>query len=252
MITPYHIYNKTILVTGASSGIGKKIAVFASEMGGTLIVNGRDELKLKDTFTRLKGDNHVLLQADLLNDKDIETLIESVPPLDGIVISAGIIDPYPIGFLNKQKIEKTFSINFNQQVILISGLLRKKKINKNASIVFISSISAKHPHKGGSVYSASKAALESFSKSLALEYSNKAIRSNCIQASMVKTEMYDIAEQHISKERMNAHIQHYPLGVGYPQDIANATVFLLSDASRWITGATILMDGGFLLGDFIK
>lgn len=250
MTTPYHINNKKILITGASSGIGKEIAVFASEMGAQVILNARNEIKLNDTYAKLKGNNHAIIPADLLNDADIEKLVHTIPQLDGLVISAGIIDPFPIGFLNKSKLDTTFAINFSQQVIFISRLLRKKKFNKNASVVFISSISAKHPHKGGSVYAASKAALESFSKSLALEFSNIGLRSNCIQASMVKTEMFQLAEQHVSKEKMDAHIKKYPLGVGYPQDIAHAAVFLLSDASRWITGTTILMDGGFLLGDF--
>ena len=118
----------------------------------------------------------------------------------------------------------------------------------NASIVFISSISAAHPHKGGALYSGSKAAIESFSKVVALEFYPLSIRSNCIAPAMVKTPMYDYAEKGASKETLDEHVKKYPLGVGTVEDVGNAAIFLLSDASKWITGTTITLDGGFLLG----
>jgi NAD(P)-dependent dehydrogenase (short-subunit alcohol dehydrogenase family) len=126
-------------------------------------------------------------------------------------------------------------------------LIKKKKVNKGASFVFISSISAKHPYIGGSMYTGSKSALETFSKVLALELKSKLVRSNCIAPAMVKTEMYEKGIEKGSKEFMEEHIAKYPFGAGEPEDLAQAICFLLSDASRWINGITLTMDGGFLL-----
>jgi NAD(P)-dependent dehydrogenase (short-subunit alcohol dehydrogenase family) len=125
--------------------------------------------------------------------------------------------------------------------------LKNKKLNKNASLVFLSSISGQHPHKGGTLYAGSKAAIESFAKVLSLELYPQGIRANCISPAMVKTPMFDQAADEMSKEEMEKHIGKYPLGVGLPEDVANAAIFLLSPAARWITGINITLDGGFLL-----
>lgn len=249
-MTQFHLYNKTILVTGASSGIGKQIAISASEMGGSIIVTGRDKNRLNETFNQLKKGNHQQFIADLLITEDLNKLVEDLPELDGIVHCAGIVKPFPIKFISLDKIKETFDVNYNIQLLLMAQISRKKKLKKDASIVFSSSISAAHPHKGGALYSGSKAALEAFSKVIVLEFSSLKVRSNCIASAMVKTPMYEYAQQQGSKEQMDEHVNKYPLGVGLPEDVANAAIFLLSDASRWITGQTITLDGGFLLGDF--
>lgn len=163
---------------------------------------------------------------------------------------AGIVKPYPIKFITEEKISETFDVNYNIQLLLMAQIGRKKKLAKHASVVFSSSISSSHPHKGGALYSGSKAALESFSKVIVLEFSALKVRSNCIASAMVKTPMYDYAQQQGTKEQMDEHVNKYPLGVGLPEDVANTAIFLLSDASRWMTGQTITLDGGFLLGDF--
>ena len=249
-MTQFHLYNKTILITGASSGIGKQIAISASEMGANLIITGRDKQRLQDTFDQLKKGNHQQFIADLLMPEDLNKLVEDLPELDGIVHCAGIVKPFPIKFISSDKIKETFDVNYNIQLLLMAQISRKKKLKKDASIVFSSSISAAHPHKGGALYSGSKAALEAFSKVIVLEFSSLKIRSNCIASAMVKTPMYEYAQKQGSKEQMDEHVNKYPLGVGLPEDVANAAIFLLSDASRWMTGQTITLDGGFLLGDF--
>lgn len=246
-MTPFHLNNKTILVTGASSGIGKQVAISAAEMGATVILTGRNETKLNSTKAELNGDNHLVIVADLLNENQRKSLIEKTPSLDGIVNSAGVVKPFPIKFISQEKIDETLNINYEIPLLLMAELTKSKKINRNGSVVFMSSISGQHPHKGGALYSASKAAIESLSKVFALENYHLGIRSNCISPAMVKTEMYDEAEKGMSKESMDEHVSQYPLGVGLPTDVANTAIFLLSDASRWITGINITLDGGFLL-----
>ena len=247
MKTDFHLHNKTILVTGATGGIGVAIAKGIAEMGGTVIATGRDKGKLEQLISGLEG-NHQMIVADLLAETSRKLLVSQIPNIDGIVHASGAVFPYPIKFLNQQKIDETLNINYESPVLLMSEITSKRKLNKNASIVFLSSISGQHPHKGGAMYAGSKAALEAFSKVVALELQHKKIRSNCISPAMVRTPMYEVAEQNMSKEDMDKHINQYPLGVGYPEDVSNTVVFLLSQASRWITGQNITLDGGFLLG----
>ena len=246
-MTAFHLHNKTILVTGASSGIGQQTAVNISQMGGSVILTGRNSENLNKTLSLLKGDGHKIISADLLLEDERNQLIEKLPPVDGIVHSAGTVNPFPIKFIDQTKINETLNINYEIPVLLMAGIMRKKKLNAKASVVFLSSISGQHPHKGGALYASSKAAIEAFSKVVALELYPQGIRSNCISPAMVKTPMYEVAEKGMSKESMDEHVKQYPLGVGYPEDIANSIVFLLSDASRWITGINITLDGGFLL-----
>ncbi|MBP8033109.1 MAG: SDR family oxidoreductase [Bacteroidia bacterium] len=240
--------NKTILVTGASSGIGKQIAKSICEMGGNVVITGRDKDRLQETFSQLQAGDNIIFAADLLKQNDLVTLVNQLPLLDGIVHCAGVVKPFPVKFLSEEKIQETFLTNYNIQILLMAQITRQKKLNKKASIVFLSSISAAHPHKGGALYAGSKAAIEAFSKVVALEFYPQGIRSNCIAPAMVKTPMYEYAEKGASKETLDEHVNKYPLGVGEPLDVANTAVFLLSDASKWITGITITLDGGFLLG----
>ncbi len=249
-MTPFQLNNKTILITGASSGIGKQAAISISEIGANVVITGRNQKRLDETFQLLKGKNNLQFSADLLVQEELQKLVEQLPQLDGVFNCAGIVKPFPIKFISTEVLDEVFKINFNAQALLMAQLTRQKKINKNASIVFSSSIAAAHPYKGGALYSSSKAALETYSKVIGLEFSNLGIRSNCIASAMVKTPMFDTAEHQGTKERMDEHIKKYPLGVGLPSDVTNAAIFLLSDASRWMTGQTITLDGGFLLGDF--
>jgi NAD(P)-dependent dehydrogenase (short-subunit alcohol dehydrogenase family) len=247
MSEDFCLSNKTILVTGASSGIGKETAIQIAKMKGRVIATARNKEHLEQLLNILDGDEHSMFVCDLTNDQNILELIKELPNIDGIAHCAGIVQSFPIAYLNRKKIDETFNLNVYGTIQLISGLLKEKKINSFGSIVCMSSISAFHPHVGGSMYSAAKAAIESFSKTLAIENASKKIRSNTIAAAMVYTPMYEQAEL-LAKESLENHIKKYPLGVGSTKDIANAMIYLLSPASKWITGTTLVMDGGLLLG----
>lgn len=246
---PFTLANKTILITGASSGIGKEVAISSSKMGATIVITGRNENRLKNTFENLQGKNHQYIQADLTNDNDISKIINAVGPLNGVVHCAGILQPFPIKFIQQKQIDTMFKINYNAVVLLTSKLFKHKKILDNASFVFISSISGNsRPYFGGALYAGSKAAIEAFSRGLAFENAGQKIRSNCISPAIIKTPIFD---EYIGTITVDDHIKEYekqyPLGFGEPVDVANAAIFLLSDASRWITGSTIVMDGGLMI-----
>lgn len=238
---------KTILITGASSGIGIQVAIDCSKQGAMLIVTGRDEKRLKETFDQLEGTGHQQFTANLTDENEVKTFVSKLPKLNGLVHCAGVLNSYPIKFLTQQKIRETFSANFDMVVMLVAQLATQKKIEKHASFVWMSSISGQYPHKGNSLYCASKAALETFSKTVAQEFEHLFLRSNCICPAMIKTPMYDKAEEGMSKQLMDEHIAKYPLGVGYPADVAEMAIFLLSEKSRWVQGESIRMDGGFML-----
>lgn len=248
MPTPFHLDKKTILVTGASSGIGRQVCISASRMGATIILSGRNETRLNETLSQLEGNGHSVIAADLLQPGAREQLAKTIAPVDGFVHCAGFVKPFPVKFLDQARIDETLNINYESLVLFAAALLKEKKIAANASLVFLSSISGNHPHKGGAMYASSKAALEAFAKVLALELYPGGVRVNCISPGMVKTPLYDKAELDSSKEVMDAHVNRYPLGVGYPEDVANAVIYLLSPASRWVTGINLTLDGGFLLG----
>ena len=247
MDTRFHLTGKTILVTGASSGIGRQAAIDCAAMGANIIITGRNEERLRQTYIQLSGKDHQAITCDLLSDTSILSLVQNIRSLDGVVHCAGIVKPFPVQFLNKQKIDETLLTNFYATVSLTSALFKAKKINDSASLVFLSSITGQYPGKGSAMYAASKAGIEAFAKTVAAEYAHKNIRANCISPAMVKTPMYDYSSEGEFKDVMDKHIAQYPLGVGYPEDVANAIIFLLSQASRWITGINIFMDGGYIL-----
>lgn len=247
METAFHLTGKSILVTGASSGIGRQAAIECARMGATIVLTGRNTEQLNKTLEQLDGKGHQVLPCDLLDAAAINMLAKDTPSLDGMVHAAGIVKPFPIQYLTAAKIDETIHTNFYTAVQLTAALFKAKKVNKAASFVFLSSISGQYPHKGNSMYAASKAALEAFTKTLASEYAHKQIRANYISPAMVKTPMYDYSGQGEFGTILDEHVQKYPLGVGYPEDVANTIVFLLSPAARWITGINIIMDGGLLL-----
>ena len=130
-MTPFHLYNKTILVTGASSGIGRQVAISVCEMGGNVIITGRNSERLNETLSLLKSGNNKIISADLLNENDLQKLVEQLPLVDGVVNCAGIVKPLPIKFLSEEKIAETFSVNYNVQALLMATITRQKKLNKN-------------------------------------------------------------------------------------------------------------------------
>jgi len=247
MYNPFSLEGKVILITGASSGIGKSIAIDCSKMGAQLILTARNKDRLNDTFKLLEGVNHKQYLADIATDIGIESLIKMLPKLDGIVHVAGIVNPKPFQFLNRQELNEIMNINFYGPTLLSNGLIREKLINKNASIVFISSISGVVcSFIGGSAYSASKGAINGIIKGMALDLASKQIRVNSIIPGMIDTGIFN--ESAISEQDLFEDRKRYPLGrYGKPEDVANGAIYLLSDASSWVTGSNLLIDGGYTL-----
>jgi NAD(P)-dependent dehydrogenase (short-subunit alcohol dehydrogenase family) len=177
---PFSLAGKTILVTGASSGIGQSIAISVSKMGGNVIISGRKETKLQHTFSLMVGDTNSIVAADLTRPEDIDILSSQVPQLDGIVHCAGIGHRMPAKMIAQHDIETVMNANFSGAVLLQAALLSKKKVKKDSSIVFIASKAVDFPSAGNAIYSASKGALIAYAKCLALELAPRGIRVNCI------------------------------------------------------------------------
>lgn len=245
---PFSLREKTILVTGASSGIGRAIAIECSRMGATVIITARSKERLEKTMMQMEGDVHKYICADLSDDDAIMELVKSLDfSLDGVVHCAGYTIPKPFQYLSRDNIDGVMKVNFLAPVLLTQLLLKNKKLKRNCSMVFISSISGTLVSSiGGSIYSASKGAVNGISKALALELSAKQMRVNTITPGMIETEIY--SEGIISDEQLAQDAGRYPLKrYGKPEEVAYATIYLLSDASKWVTGSNLLIDGGYTL-----
>ena len=240
---PFSLAGKTILVTGASSGIGRGIAITCSKMGAIVILNGRNQSKLSATHALLEKGDHRIIVADLSDIESINRLCEAIPALDGVVHCAGIGQRIPCKLIKQSNVDQVMDVNFKAPVLLQSELLRQKKINKNASIVFIASIASWSASFGNSIYSASKGAIISYANCLALEVAPRKIRVNCISPAMVWTDL--IMNDAVELEQLKEDESRYPLKrYGNPDDIANLAVYMLSDASSWMTGSNVTISGG--------
>ena len=243
VFNPFSLEGKTILVTGASSGIGRGIAVTCSKMGANIVLGGRNEVRLNETLSEMEGDGHVLAVADLTKKEELESMVDTLPKLDGIVHCAGIGQRILCKQLQESDVDNVMDMNFKAPVLLQTEILKKKKINKGASIVFIASIAAESPSVGNSIYSASKGAIISYANCLVVELAPRKIRVNCISPAMVWTDL--ILKDGISEEELKEDEQKYPLKrYGNPDDIANLAVYMLSDASSWMTGSNVRITGG--------
>lgn len=241
------LLHKNILVTGATSGIGKQIAIACITNGAHVIFCGRSDDKLAQ-LNKEYGDKHRYIKTNLALDDEINGLSDINVQLDGVVHCAGIMKTLPAKFVNREALHEIMNTNFYAPTLLTSSLLKKKKINKGSSIVFISSIGGNFiASKGNAMYSASKGAVNAYAKVLALELSSQSIRVNTINPGMIKTEMWSPETSSISQEQILEDEKKYPLGYGEPTDVAEATVFLLSNKSKWITGSNIILDGGFTI-----
>jgi len=245
-LSKFSLNNRTILITGASSGIGRACAIEASILGAHCILTARNKKELEETAKLCSGKAEIFA-CDLTDPEEIKKLASQLPNLNGVVNCAGIISPRPISFLKKKTLEDVFNINYFAPALLSSELLQAKKMENGASFVFISSISSRHPYFGAAAYASSKAALESFSKTLALEIAPKKMRSNVLLPGLVRTKMMDETREAVGEENFKNYEKNYPLGFGEPKDVADAVCFLLSDEARWITGSEIIMDGGLML-----
>lgn len=239
---------KSILVTGASSGIGAAVADHLAMQGARLFLTGRDERRLQDV-AKEGAIPAIRLTADLCSGDDRLRLMDDLELLDGICHCAGITDPVPVSFLTEDRVAHIMDINFQVPVLITSSLLRRKKIRRGGSLVFMSSVAATFGYKGGGVYAASKAALDAYCRSVAIEHGGQGIRANSIRAGMVKTPMYEKTTAFCGDIAMSTHERRYPLGVGLPTDVASLVLFLLSDASRWMSGSCITLDGGLTSGE---
>ena len=241
---------KTILVTGASSGIGRAIAIACAAKGMTVVLNGRNVAKLHETLRLMKELEsegvreleHLIIPADLTDGAQRQALAEQVPVLNGVVHCAGSGSRVLCKMLEQDDVQHVMEVNFNAPVLLQAALLQEKKISAGASIVFIASVAATMPSVGNAIYSASKAALVSYAKCLSLELAARKIRVNCISPAMVWT---DLALVGATEEQLREAEQSYPLKrYAQPEDIAGLAIYLLSDSSNWVTGSNYEMTGG--------
>lgn len=240
---PFSLGEKTILVTGASSGIGRAIATACSRMGATIVATGRNVQKLETTMGSLDGEVNLMYPADLTNTENVKNLVANVPKLDGIVHCAGIGHRKPAKLLTMAEVEKVMNSNFMSAVSLQTELMNSKKLNKASSVVFVASAAPKMPAFGNAAYTASKAAIIGYAKCLALELAPRGIRVNCICPAMVWTDL--IMQEGVGKEELEQAQQKYPLKrYGQPEDVANLAIYLLSDASQWMTNSCIDITGG--------
>ena len=240
---PFTLEGKTILVTGASSGIGRGIAIACSKMGASVIVNGRNEERLNETLLQMTGENNQKAVADLSNLGNVSSMVSALPKLDGIVHCAGIGQRVLCKQLQESDLDNMMDVNFKAPVMLQTELLKQKKINKAASIVFIASIAAESPTIGNAMYCASKGAIISYANCLSIELAPRLIRVNCISPAMVWTDL--IFKGGITEEELKVDEKRYPLKrYGSPEDIANLSIYLLSNASSWMTGSNIKLTGG--------
>jgi NAD(P)-dependent dehydrogenase (short-subunit alcohol dehydrogenase family) len=244
----FSLEGKSILVTGASSGIGKAIAIHTAKQGASLTLTARNTERLTETLSLLKANSqkHKAVTCNLSSKDDIDDLIKTIAPLDGVVLNAGAVKLAPIAFIKDEVIDSLFEINVQSSIRIIQRLIRKKKLKKGASIVFISSIATQKATIGNAVYNATKGAVNSFVKSIALELASKNITANAILPGFVTTGILE--NSNMSKTDLESHLKNYPLGrYGKPEDIANLSIYLLSNEASWMTGTLINIDGGFSL-----
>jgi len=243
---PFSLAGKTILVTGASSGIGQATAIECSKLGAKVVITGRNEERLNETFSQLAGEEHVKVIAELTNGDDLANLVAECPDLDGLVLCAGKGMTLPFQFCAREKFDQIFDVNFFAPVELLRNMAKKKKLSHECSVVFVDSIGGTPGGKftpGNGIYGASKAALWSMMRFAARELAPKKVRVNSVNPGMVETPL--IHSGTLTEEQHKADMEKYPLKrYGRPNDIAHGIVYLLSDAASWVTGQSLVIDGG--------
>lgn len=249
MINPMTLEERTILVTGASSGIGRETAILLSQLGARLILVGRNLEELEKTLSSLEGTAHQVHAFDLSAVDDIPRWMKEVVckcgPFHGLVHCAGVQITKPLRILTSSNIDEVMKINVNASFGLIKGFRQKGVCANSGSVVLISSVMGLVGQPGISAYSASKGALVTLAKSLALELAKENIRVNCVAPAHVHTEMAEKLHETLTSEQVENIQKMHPLGIGNPRDVANAIAFLLADTGRWITGTTLVVDGGY-------
>ena len=247
---PFSLEGKTILVTGASSGIGRGIAVECSKMGAKMVINGRNVERLNETMSMLEGEGHVAIAADLSKQEDIDSLVAQCPAINGVVHSAGIPKICGVKHIERSLLEEIINVNEIAPILLTSGLLKKKKLQKKSSVIFIASISGVCvANVGEAPYSTTKGGLAGFTKGAAYELAAQGTRVNTICPALVPTSILGLSNEMFSEQQLKDTMYgRYPLKrVGTPEDIAHGAIYLLSDASSWVTGINLIIDGGYTL-----
>ena len=238
----FSLVGKNILVTGASSGLGQQIAVSCAQRGARLIITGRDIGRLQETHGHLVGTGHVQVTADLTSADDRDRLVQACGNIDGLVLCFGGQMLSPIRQLKEDLMTAVYHTHFLAPVMLVQRLLQGNSIAQQGSIVFMLSTAAHIGTRGVGPYSAMKSGLLGIIRCLALEQAKRKIRVNGISPSAIPTSIWS-GEPGLLDEQRTRH----PLGLGTPEDVANGAIYLLSDASRWVTGTSLIMDGGAVL-----
>lgn len=253
MSNPFDLTGKRILVTGASSGIGRSVAIECSKMGAELVLMGRDKFRLEETLSMLSSNKlHIYITGDLEKGIDFDRLssvIQEGNKLSGLVNCAGVTTTLPIKSINLERIQNTFNINVFGAFEMAKWFTKKSIVESDGgSIVFIASIMGQMGEVGKTLYSMSKGALISGCRSMAMELATKKIRVNSISPGVVLTPMVENGVYAKDHDLFNKVKQKHPLGIGESKDIANAVIFLLSDGAKWITGTNLTVDGGYTAG----
>lgn len=244
MQNPYQLTNKSIFITGAASGIGRSTALLCAGLGATVYITDFNEEPLIETYHKLEGNGHKYIVANLTKEVELQKLVNELPKVDGFVSNAGIIKTILTQMGERSDIEKVLNINTIAPIQLTQLLLQNKKFNKEASIVYTSSMAGVFNGAiGNGLYGASKAALNGFVKSFALEVAPRGIRVNTVNPGITQTNIYN--HSLITPEQLEKEKAHYPLGrFGKPEEIAMGICYLLSDTTKWMTGSSLLIDGG--------
>lgn len=247
MHNPFSIEGKTILVLGASSGIGQATATICASMRANVVLIGRNLDKINNVLSAIENDGqqHLAYTLDLTDNSTWDEMLTSVPTIDGVACCAGVANMNPFTFISREEIDKVFNTNCFGPILLIQKLIKHKKINKGASVVFVSSVDGpKVVHAGNSVYSASKNALVGMARNMAIDLMGKKIRVNCVLPGTTDTPM--IRTANVTEEQLVETAKQFPMKrFALPEEIAHAIIYLLSDASSYVTGTELVVDGGY-------
>lgn len=247
MYNPFSLEGKTILVTGASSGIGRAVAIECSKMGARVFLSARNEARLRETLNALEGEGHQIIVADLTDEQAIQALVEQLPQLDGVVLNAGIAGLVPTQAISAAKLQEMQQINLNAPILLTRSMVKKRKLNNPSSIVFTSSAAGVfRTSVGNAIYATTKCGIDAFMRTAALELASRGIRCNSVNPAMIETDL--IKNLPVSEEEREKNLARYPLHrYGKPEEVAYAIIYLLSDAAAWTTGTALKLDGGLTL-----